>query len=79
MSLHNLHKLVQTGTGGAGGWWGPAGSGGGGAGTNSYVLTQQRLEEWEWYRNFITMNPDLQERWEQHKTYEILKNEHVER
>ena len=73
MGYSNLHKVGVTG-GGAGGWVGPAGSGGG-AGISRHVLVQQKLEEWEWYTRFIEMNPDIKERWEQHKTYEILKNE----
>lgn len=38
-----------------------------------FKLTAERLLEWQWYNRFIAMNPDLQERWQQHKSYEILK------
>lgn len=41
------------------------------------TLVAEKLEQWEWYTRFIEMNPDLQDRWEQHKTYEILKNEQL--
>ena len=44
--------------------------------TAGFILVADKLEQWEWYQRFIEMNPDLQERWEQHKTYEILNNEH---
>ena len=40
------------------------------------VLVAQKIEEWEWMKRFIELNPDIRERWEQHKTYEILKDEH---
>ena len=42
-----------------------------------FKLTAERLTEWSWYERFIAQNPDLQHRWEQHKTYEILKNDNV--
>lgn len=41
------------------------------------TLVAEKLEQWEWYARFIEMNPDLQERWEQHKTFEILNNEQL--
>ena len=74
MGYSNLHNLAQIVTGGGAGGW-VAGSGG--AGASRHVLVQQKLEEWEWYARFIEMNPDVKERWEQHKTYEILKNEQL--
>ena len=40
------------------------------------TLVVEKLEQWEWFNRFIEMNPDLQERWEQHKIYEKLKDEH---
>ena len=40
-----------------------------------FKLTAERLTEWSWYERFIAQNPDIQPRWEQHKTYEILKND----
>ncbi len=42
-----------------------------------FKLTAERLVEWNWYNRFIAMNPDIADRWEQHKTYEILKDEHL--
>lgn len=79
MSLHNLHKLAQAATGGAGGWWGPAGSGGagGGGGGSSYVLIQQKIEEYDWLMRFLEQNPDIKERYEAHKTFEILNNDNL--
>lgn len=46
---------------------------------NKVTLIAEKLEEWEWYARFIAMNPDLQDRWDQHKTYEILKDKHRSR
>jgi len=43
--------------------------------TPKFKLVEEKLEEWQWYERFIAQNPDLQERWEQHKTYEILNND----
>jgi hypothetical protein len=40
-----------------------------------FKLTVERLKEWEWYNRFVDQNPDIQARWEQHKIYEILKND----
>lgn len=73
MSYVTFNNIL--GAAGVAGGAGGIHTGGGGAGASSYVLVQQKLEEWEWYSRFIEMNPDLKERWEQHKTYEILNNE----
>jgi hypothetical protein len=40
------------------------------------TLVAEKLEQWEWFSRFVEMNPDVKLRWEQHKTYEILKDEH---
>ena len=40
-----------------------------------FKTTAERLTEWSWYERFIAQNPDLKDRWEQHKTYEILNND----
>jgi len=40
-------------------------------------LIAERLEEWVWLRNFLDQNPDVAERYETHKTYEILNDEHT--
>jgi len=53
---------------------GPAGSSGSVHPTN-FKLVAEKLVEWEWYERFIAQNPDLKDRWEQHKTYEILNND----
>ena len=42
---------------------------------SEFKTTAERLTEWSWYERFIAQNPDLQARWEQHKTYEILNND----
>lgn len=41
----------------------------------SHMLVQEKLEQWIWFERFLALNPDVKERWEQYKTYEILKNE----
>lgn len=46
---------------------------------NNVTLVLEKLEQWEWFMRFIATNPDLEDRWEQHKTYEILKNDHGNR
>jgi len=43
----------------------------------TFKLVADRLVEWEWYERFIAQNPDLKDRWEQHKTYEKLKDDNV--
>lgn len=41
------------------------------------LLVQEKLEQWTWFERFLAVNPDVEQRWEQHKTYEILKDEHL--
>lgn len=43
----------------------------------SQMLVQEKLEQWTWFERFLDLNPDVAARWEQHKTYEILKDEHL--
>jgi hypothetical protein len=38
-------------------------------------LIFERLKEWEWLQRFLEQNPDVNVRWEQHITYEILKKD----
>lgn len=45
----------------------------------SHMLVQEKLEQWIWFERFLAVNPDVEQRWEQHKIYEILKDEHRER
>lgn len=40
-------------------------------------LVAQKIEEWEWMNRFIETNPDIKQRYETHKTFEILKDEHI--
>lgn len=50
--------------------------GGGGAGSSSnYVLIQERIEEWNVFYRFLEHNPDIKEKYQVYKTYEILKND----
>lgn len=37
-------------------------------------LTAEKLVEWEWFHRFLESNPDVKERYEVHKTYEILND-----
>ena len=39
------------------------------------VLVAEKLQQWEWMIRFIESNPDVKLRWDQYKTYEILKHE----
>ena len=41
-------------------------------------LIAERLEEWVYLKNFLELNPDVAERYEVHKTYEILNNEQLQ-
>lgn len=41
------------------------------------LLVQEKLEQWTWFERFLGLNPDVAARWEQHKTFEILKDEHL--
>ena len=40
-----------------------------------FKTTRERLEEWDWLQRFLEQNPDVEKRWQQHKTYEILKKD----
>lgn len=40
-----------------------------------FKLITEKIQEWGWMNSFINSNPDIKERWEQHKTFEILKND----
>jgi hypothetical protein len=37
-------------------------------------LVAEKLKEWEWFHRFLESNPDVKERYETHKTYEILND-----
>lgn len=43
----------------------------------SQMLVQEKLAQWTWFERFLGLNPDVAARWEQHKTFEILKDEHL--
>lgn len=44
-----------------------------------YVLTVEKLDEWDVFHRFLAQNPDIQERYAAHKTYEILKDDNRNR
>jgi hypothetical protein len=53
------------------------GAGGVGGGTYlypDYKLVEEKIQEWDWFRRFLEQNPDVAERYEVHKTYEILND-----
>ena len=49
-----------------------------GISTTNVTLVAEKIEEWDWFDRFIETNPDVKERWEQYKTYEILKDDNRE-
>lgn len=72
------YTVNHGGTGGGGSVFGPPGAGGFSSGVN-YKLTAERLEEWQWFQNFMDQNPDVKERFAVHKTYEILNNDQTKK
>lgn len=36
------------------------------------TLVVEKIKEWDWFQRFLDQNPDVAERYEVHKTYEIL-------
>lgn len=36
------------------------------------TLVVEKIKEWDWFQRFLEQNPDVAERYEVHKTYEIL-------
>ena len=75
--------IFTTPIAGGAGVIGPAGTGGAGDGGFdsgfNYKLTAERLEEWQWFQNFLNQNPDIKERYAVHKTYEILKDKNEQK
>jgi len=39
------------------------------------LLVAEKLKQWNWFERFLEQNPNIEERWAQHKTYEILKDD----
>lgn len=72
------YTVSHGGAGGGGIVYGPIGNGGFTSGEN-YKLTAERLEEWQWFQNFMDQNLDVKERFAVHKTYEILNNENTKK
>lgn len=38
------------------------------------TLVADKLEQWDIFQRFLALNPDIAERYEIHKTYEILND-----
>ena len=36
------------------------------------TLVVEKIKEWDWFQRFLEQTPDVAERYEVHKTYEIL-------
>lgn len=41
-----------------------------------FTLVAEKLVEWEWLQRFLEQNPDIKEKYETYKTFEILNNDH---
>ena len=67
MSIQLKNLLGVAGAGGASGVFGGAG--------NNYRLVAEKLEEWDIFYRFLEHNPDIKEKYQVYKTYEILKND----
>lgn len=39
------------------------------------TLIAEKIEEWDIFYRFLAYNPEIQEKYEVYKTYEILKND----
>lgn len=39
-----------------------------------YKLVAEKIQEWDWFQRFLEQNPDVAERYEVHKIYEILND-----
>lgn len=44
-----------------------------------FTLITEKISEWDVYQRFLELNPDVKERYEVHKTYEILKDDNRNR
>jgi hypothetical protein len=53
--------------------YGAGGRAGNGVNPN-YKLVGEKIIEWDWFQRFLDQNPDVAERYEVHKTYEILND-----
>ena len=40
-------------------------------------LVSEKLEEYDWFYRFLEQNLDVKERYERHKTFEILNNDRL--
>ena len=47
-----------------------------GISTTNVTLVAEKIEEWDMFNRFLEQNPDIKEKYETYKIYEILKDEH---
>lgn len=47
--------------------------------STGFKTTFEKLDDWDIYHRFLEQNPDVKERYEAHKTFEILKNDNGKR
>ena len=43
---------------------------------NKITLVIEKIEEWDTFNRFLELNPNIKEKYETYKIYEILKDEH---
>lgn len=43
---------------------------------NKITLVIEKIEEWDIFYRFLDRNPDVKEKYETYKTFEILKDDH---
>jgi hypothetical protein len=44
----------------------------------NYTLTAEKIDEYDVFSRFLKLNPDIAEKYNAHKTYEILKRDNNE-
>lgn len=44
----------------------------------NFVLTTEKIDEYDIFHRFLKLNPDIAEQYSKHKTYEILKRDNNE-
>jgi hypothetical protein len=47
-----------------------------GISTTNVTLVAEKIEEWDMFNRFLEQNPDIKEKYETYKTFEILNNDH---
>ena len=43
--------------------------------TTNVTLVAEKIEEWDIFQLFLEYNPEIKEKYQVYKTYEILKND----